>query len=173
MSWPPDRTIDELARELEDAVRELIIAAPACTPAQVGTARRGALALALRWAHDAMAEGVALACAIERCLELMLLGELDLGVGLPPLAMAAASAGQGRSAVVAARYEVETLLPVPGRAASRSHAGPDVSVRALLRGRASAQPATASAADPLAEVSAGWADAPLALVAAARQRLRQ
>lgn len=63
------------------------------------------------------AERTGLACAMERCLELIGEGLVDPGVALPALAMAAHSArATYLPAVAAARYEIETLLPIPGKA---------------------------------------------------------
>ena len=64
--------------------------------------------------------GGPLALAIARIVELVDAGVVDPGIALPALAMACATLGDatlGARELEAARYEVETLLPVPDRAA--------------------------------------------------------
>ncbi len=160
---------DELRDELTAALSALVMAAPACTLEQVALGRRLALELALAFAARGRAQPVALACAIERCLELLVVGELELGMTLPPLVMAAASASESDAVVAAATYEVETLLPVPGRAPRARAGGPDVPLGALTR-RA---PAPAPTTDE--PIEACMTSAPASareLVERARQRLR-
>ena len=66
--------------------------------------------------------GSPLALAIARVVELVGDGLVDAGIALPALAMACATlaggiAGKlGESALEAARFEIETLLPVPDKA---------------------------------------------------------
>lgn len=126
----------QLLDALDAALLSLLQRAPLGTPAELAQAAELALALALDAAGAAVraAEGAAaaqaahvaaklsaertgLACAMERCLELIGEGLVDPGVALPALAMAAHSArATYLPAVAAARYEIETLLPIPGKA---------------------------------------------------------
>jgi hypothetical protein len=81
---------------------------------------------------------------MERCLELMGEGAVDPGVALPALAMAAHTARSATPAAwAAARYELETLLPVPGQPAAARRAL-DVPAASLVR-RPSGQPSTGPA----------------------------
>ncbi len=81
-----------------------------------------------------------LANVIARVVELVLEQRVDQGIALPALAMACATLGEftrgtlGLREVEAARYEIETLLPVPGAPAPRLQA-PDVPIIQLTRGR--------------------------------------
>lgn len=85
--------------------------------AAAGQAGNGAAGQAGNGAAKLSAERTSLACAMERCLELIGEGLVDAGVALPALAMAAHSARATHlPAVAAARYEIETLLPIPGKA---------------------------------------------------------
>jgi hypothetical protein len=66
--------------------------------------------------------GSPLALAIARVIELVGEGLVDAGIALPALAMACATLGAGmrgklgEAALEAARFEIETLLPVPDKA---------------------------------------------------------
>lgn len=81
------------------------------------------------------AHGAPLALSIARVVELVAAGMIDPGPSLPAVAMACGTLADGRlseTVLEAARYEIETLLPVPG-AAPRVGA-PDVPVAQLTRG---------------------------------------
>lgn len=81
-------------------------------------------------------DGRPLAIAIARVVELVGRGEIPAGISLPALAMACATladARLGEREREAARYEIETLLPVPGKAPVI--AAPDVPLGQLLRRR--------------------------------------
>lgn len=79
-----------------------------------------------------------LARAIAEVVELVAAGRVDPGIALPALAMACTTlagvvAGTlGAREAEAARYEIETLLPVPGAPPARPQA-PDVELGALTR----------------------------------------
>jgi hypothetical protein len=81
--------------------------------------------------------GSPLARSIARVLELVVEQRIAPGIALPPLAMACATlAGGVRGAfgereLEAARFEIETLLPVPDR--PPAIAAPDVPLSALRR----------------------------------------
>lgn len=151
---------------LDAALLELVQRAPACPATLAARAADLALELALGAAAEAQDERVRLFCALERCLELLPEGQVDPGVALPALAMAAHSATSPSAAAVrAAVYEVETLLPVPG-APRRAAAGPDVPLGRLAPSR------PAPAERPLAERVAGWPDEVVERVARARARVR-
>jgi hypothetical protein len=194
---------------LDAALLALVQAAPQGSQAQLSLAAEHALVLALRSAAtttpgSAIAEPgelVGLACAMERCLELIGEGLVDPGLALPALAMAAHTARSSfRPAIAAARYEIETLLPIPGQA-SAPRRSLDVPAQSLVRrpslnrgadattGAPSADAAAVSPIVPTAAISpqrveqlfaaivagaAGAAspDSARAMVAAARQRLR-
>ena len=80
-----------------------------------------------------------LARSLAEVVELVGAGRIDPGIALPPLAMACATLADGlrgrlgTAALEAARYEIETLLPVPGKAPAI--AAPDVPLDALSRER--------------------------------------
>jgi hypothetical protein len=155
---------------LEAALTELVRAAPGCEAGQVERAASLAVALALHAAVAERADAVALGCALEHCLELISTGQVDAGIALPALAMAAHSARSASdAAIAAARYEVETLLPVPGQPA-RPRRGPEVPLSNLLRN--AARQTAPVPVDRLNRVAAGWPDAAKQQVAAARERLR-
>lgn len=163
------------ARALEDALRELVVSAPACTRAQLAAARRAALEAAL-WAASVDEErALGLACAIERVVTLLPRGEVDAAAALPALAMAAAAFGAGDGAVAAAWYEIDTLLPVPGQAA-RHQGGPDVPVARLAPSQA---PPTEpddeepERDEPWRSASAGWPQQLCRRVLDARRRARR
>jgi hypothetical protein len=78
-----------------------------------------------------------LGAAIARVVELVGEHRVDPGIALPALAMACATLADGVRGTLsdreleAARYEIETLLPVPDRPPSR--VAPDVPLTALRR----------------------------------------
>lgn len=81
--------------------------------------------------------GSPLSLAIARILELVSLELVDPGIALPPLAMACATLAAairgtlGERELEAARYEIDTLVPVPDP--PRRFVVPDVSIAALRR----------------------------------------
>ena len=83
--------------------------------------------------------GSPLALAIARVLELVALQLVDGGIALPPLAMACATlvggvrGALGERELEAARYEIDTLIPVPDP--PRVVVMPEVPVWQLSRGR--------------------------------------
>ena len=106
---------------IETAITELIRDAPAIDPATADE-----LVAGLR------DQGDPLALAIARVVELVRAGTIDLGIALPPLAMACATLADrslGDREREAARYEVETLLPVPR---VLPHPIPDVSIDRVI-----------------------------------------
>jgi hypothetical protein len=75
-----------------------------------------------------------LAVSIARVVELVGQGAIDAGIALPALAMACATLCDGRLTErehEAARFEIETLLPVPTKAPSLI--APDVPLSSLKR----------------------------------------
>lgn len=86
--------------------------------------------------------GSPLALSIARIVELVAEGRIAQGIALPHLAMACATLADGAAGrltereLEAARYEIDTLLPVPGTAAAPAPAVrvPDVPLGALSRG---------------------------------------
>jgi hypothetical protein len=77
-------------------------------------------------ATELRANGAPLALSIAQVIELVGNRTLDAGIALPALAMACATlcdARLGEREREAARYEIETLLPVPGK--------PDVPIDSL------------------------------------------
>jgi hypothetical protein len=80
-----------------------------------------------------------LAQAIARVVELVAKRHVDPGIALPALAMACATLTGGLAGTLgpreleAARYEIETLLPLPDRGAGARVVMPDVSVDQLRR----------------------------------------
>lgn len=80
------------------------------------------------------ADGRPLARSIERVVELVAAGAIDQAVSLPALAMACGTLGDprlGEPEREAARYEIETLLPVPTKAPVIT--APDVPLISLRR----------------------------------------
>ncbi len=73
-----------------------------------------------------------LSLAIAAIVELVGDGRVDPGIALPALAMACATLDDvqrgalGEREAEAARYEIETLLPVPGRAPTSDKAAPNL-----------------------------------------------
>jgi hypothetical protein len=81
-----------------------------------------------------------LARSIARVIELVADQQIAPGIALPPLAMACATLAAGvrgtfgARELEAARYEIETLLPVPDRASPpAASAAPEVPLSALRR----------------------------------------
>jgi hypothetical protein len=114
------------AAEIEALITRLVQAAPVADPAIV-------VALVDRL-HRV---GSPLARSIARIVELVAEQLVDPGVALPALAMACATLADGvrgrlgERALEAARYEIDTLQPVPDR--PPAIAAPDVPLRALIR----------------------------------------
>jgi hypothetical protein len=78
-----------------------------------------------------------LARAIATVVERLRDGHGDPGIALPALAMACATLANpqlGERELEAARYEIETLLPVPGAPPAKPQS-PDVPLTQLTRGR--------------------------------------
>ena len=77
-------------------------------------------AFATQVIDELRAAGSPLAAAIARIVELVLEQRVDPGIALPALAMAASTLDDVRAGKLteregeAARYEIETLLPLPG-----------------------------------------------------------
>lgn len=181
-----------LLDSLEAAVLALLQAAPAGSPAQLAEAALIAFALAHAVAvgEGVAEEGVAeekaakvrgerigLLCAMERCLELIGDGLVDAGVALPALAMAAHTARSSDSgaaaAIAAARYEIETLLPVPGSTPS-PRKSLDVSVQSLVRRPLPvvAEGAARDRGTAREHLASSWPEETRRDVERARQRLR-
>jgi len=80
-----------------------------------------------------------LALSIARVVELVGEGLVDPGIALPPLAMACATLAAGARGALAAReleaarFEIETLQPVPDRPLIESRVPVDVPLDALRR----------------------------------------
>jgi hypothetical protein len=172
--------LQALVAALEADVLALVQAAPLGSPAQLAAAADRALELALGAAAlgDAgwQRELIGLGCAMERCLGLIGEGLVDPGVALPALAMAADAARFPADAVLAAaRYEIETLLPVPGAAAA-TRRGLDVPASSLVRRGPVAASDAAEPADPRwaqrQEMFRRWPGEAAEGVSRARQRLR-
>jgi hypothetical protein len=116
--------------EIERCITRLVREAPVLDEAVAAE-----LALRLR------VVGSPLALAIARIVELVAEGRIAQGNALPHLAMACATLADGAAGRLtereheAARYEVDTLLPVPGAAAPAPAVRvPDVPLGALTRG---------------------------------------
>jgi hypothetical protein len=86
--------------------------------------------------------GSPLALSIARVVELVAEGRIAQGIALPHLAMACATLADGVAGrlaereLEAARYEIDTLLPIPGAPAPAAPAVriPDVPLISLTRG---------------------------------------
>lgn len=121
---PDDRT-DPLDR-IEQLITLLVQRAPVADPAVVDE-----LVESLRRV------GSPLARSIGRVVELVAEQLIAPGIALPPLAMACATLADGvrgkltERALEAARYEIETLMPVPDKPPAIT--GPDVPVSALRK----------------------------------------
>jgi hypothetical protein len=98
---------------VERSITLLVQQAPA-----IDTAVADLLVLELRSTNHS--EAAPLALAIARIVELVAEQIVDPGIALPALAMACATLGDGvrgtlgKRELEAARYEIETLLPMPG-----------------------------------------------------------
>lgn len=113
------------AAPIEGLITQLVQQAPLLAPPVVG-------ALLAELAAD----GRPLARAIALVVEHLVAGTADMAIALPPLAMACATLVDVRLTDrerEAARYEIETLLPVPG-APAPSLIAPDVPLLSLSRG---------------------------------------
>lgn len=114
--------------EIERCITRLVQDAPALDPAVI-------TALV---AHLARVEAP-LARSIAQVVELVAAGRVEQAIALPHLAMACATLAAGVAGQLtereleAARYEIDTLLPVPG-APPPAVSAPDVPVGALTRG---------------------------------------
>lgn len=124
----PAATLDRLDRldRIEQLITALVQAAPEADPHVVDEL------------VDRLREvGAPLALAIARVVELVAEQLVAPGIALPPLAMACATLADGlrgkltERELEAARYEIETLLPVPDR--PPVIAAPDVPLTALRR----------------------------------------
>lgn len=110
---------------IEQLITELVQAAPACDPA-----------VADELIEHLRRVGSPLARSIARVVELVTEQLVAPGIALPPLAMACATLADGvrgrlgERELEAARFEIETLMPVPDRPAI---AAPDVPVSALRK----------------------------------------
>jgi hypothetical protein len=127
---PPDR-IDRIDRtdRIEQLITQLVQRAPIAEPAVV----------------DELVEhlhriGSPLARSIARVVELVAEQLVDPGIALPALAMACATLADGVRGALgtreleAARFEIETLMPVPDRRPRASHfAAPDVPLSSLRK----------------------------------------
>jgi hypothetical protein len=99
--------------ELEHSLAELVRQAPAIDRATAEAAAAAALAIAAA----ATGDRARLALVVERVIDDLAGGEIDLAVGLPATAMAATTLATTADALAltGAIYELETLLPIPGR----------------------------------------------------------
>lgn len=103
---------------VERSITLLVQQAPA-----IDRALADSLVIELRTANHS--DAAPLALAIARIVELVAEQFVDPGVALPALAMACATLADGvrgtlgRRELEAARYEIETLLPMPGPAGVR------------------------------------------------------
>ncbi len=115
---------------IEQKITRLVQSAPS-----LDAAIAGELVVLLR-ATDGV--GQPLALAIARIVELVIDDLVDPGIALPALAMACATLGDvgrgtlGEREASAARYEVETLLPLPGPSGTRLVV-PDVPIDRIRR----------------------------------------
>jgi hypothetical protein len=111
---------------IEQLITELVRAAPASDPAVVG-----------ELVEQLHRIGSPLARSIARVVELVAEQLVDPGVALPPLAMACATLADGVRGVLgdreleAARYEIDTLMPVPDKPPAL--AAPHVPLSALRK----------------------------------------
>jgi hypothetical protein len=147
MSQPDVTDAGAVLDALDAALLALVQAAPDGSPSQLAGASEHALELALLTAASSPVGAalltaasspagsalVDLCCAMERCLELIGEGRVDPGLALPALAMAAHTARSSFApAISAARYEIETLLPIPGQAPAPRRSL-DVPAQSLVR----------------------------------------
>jgi hypothetical protein len=124
----PDRSINGTLDRIEALITELVRAAPAKRPGVVDE-----LVLALHRVGSPLARSIA------RVVELVGEQLIDPGVALPPLAMACATLADGvrgklgERELEAARFEIETLMPMPDK--PPRIAAPDVPATALRKRR--------------------------------------
>lgn len=122
--------VPDLAR-IEELASELVRTAPDLSAAAITE-------LDARLAAITAPPALPLARAIAEIVGLVAARRIDAGIALPHLAMACATLADGVSGrlgareLEAARYEIETLLPVPGAPAPLG-AAPDVPLSALRR----------------------------------------
>jgi hypothetical protein len=164
---------EDVIDALEAAMTGLVQSAPDYSAAQIDRAALLALQLAVHAAANDRAELLALGCALERCLDLLITGAVDAGIALPALAMASSTArSSSTSAISAALYEVQTLLPVPGKDFPKPR-GPDVPIANLLRNsvRLASPPSDSMASARWRNARAGWPLAATQQVERERQRL--
>jgi hypothetical protein len=112
---------------IEDAITKLVQSAPAIDVAIAET-----LVAELRRISG---DRESLARSIADVLEHVLAGRIDPGIALPPLAMACSTlldAKLSRRELEAARYEIDTLLPLPA-SSKPTLAAPDVPLTQLRR----------------------------------------
>jgi len=124
VSDPADRALDRL----EELITELVRAAPAARPELVDE-----LVEALHRVGSPLARSIA------RVVELVGEQLIDPGIALPPLAMACATLADGvrgklgARELEAARFEIETLMPMPDK--PPPIAAPDVPLTSLRKRR--------------------------------------
>ena len=105
----------------EDSITQLVQSAPALDPRVVA-----------ELVDELRTQGSPLALSIARVVELVGEQLVDPGIALPALASACATLADARlgdAAREAARYEIETLLPVPDKAPKLT--APDVPLTSL------------------------------------------
>jgi hypothetical protein len=110
---------------IEDAITQLVQSAPVLDATVIASL-----------VDDLRGIGSPLALSIARVVELVGTGRVDPGIALPALASACATLANPAStthALEAARYEIETLLPVPDTAPKL--VAPDVPLSSLSRER--------------------------------------
>ena len=121
-----DRQLDRQLDRIEQLITQLVQQAPDADPAVVDELVAGLRSV-----------GSPLARSISRVVELVAEQLIAPGIALPPLAMACATLADGvrgklpDRALEAARYAIETLLPLPDR--PPKIAAPDVPVSALRK----------------------------------------
>lgn len=109
------RSGTSIGEQLVAACIELVQQAEALRPQQL---ERVAV-LALMCLDDAtMDERAMLAFAIERACDELIGNRIALGISLPALCMAADQLVNGAAGIAAARFEIDTLLPLPGAPAA-------------------------------------------------------
>ena len=110
----------------EQSITQLVQSAPALDPRVIDSL-----------IEELRGVGSPLALSIARVVELVGEGLVDPGIALPALAMACATLGSGirgsldNTALEAARFEIETLLPVPDKPPKL--VTPDVPLTSLRR----------------------------------------
>ncbi len=100
-----------IGEQLVAACIELVQQAEALRPQQLELVA----GLALGLLDDATGhERAMLAFAIERACDELIANRIALGISLPALCMAADQLVNGTAGIAAARFEIDTLLPLPG-----------------------------------------------------------